>query len=227
MFTPQRYHQMRPFVAGGLGYGQGDSFVPGGVPVREGSNIQGFGAVRDGSYIPGGVPVQGGSFIPGGVPAQGGGNFQGGIYITGGVPVQGGIYIPGGIPVQEGSNIQGIGPVQGGIYIPSQNGFAGFPPGYVPGSNYAPGYDYSRGYGYPLGYVSPVPDQRIVYVPYAAPPPIYVERLAKALPMLRPPSMRQLLGDARMYEYPEQPLRTYTTRGPRDFLAPNPPGIGY
>ena len=72
---------------------------------------------------------------------------------------------------------------------------------------------------------SPVYDQRIVYVPYAAPPPIYVERLAKALPS--PPVLRRILGDANMYEYPEMPMRTYTTRGPRDFLAPNPPGIGY
>ena len=70
-----------------------------------------------------------------------------------------------------------------------------------------------------------VSQQRIVYVPYAAPPPIYVERLGKALP--GPPILRRILGDANMYEYPEMPLRTYTTRGPRDFLAPNPPGIGY
>ena len=70
-----------------------------------------------------------------------------------------------------------------------------------------------------------VAEQRIVYVPYAAPPPIYVERLGKALPT--PPVLRRILGDANMYEYPEMPMRTYTTRGPRDFLAPNPPGIGY
>jgi hypothetical protein len=70
-----------------------------------------------------------------------------------------------------------------------------------------------------------IAEQRIVYVPYAAPPPIYVERLGKALP--KPPVLRKILGDANMYEYPEMPMRTYTTRGPRDFLAPNPPGIGY
>jgi len=74
-------------------------------------------------------------------------------------------------------------------------------------------------------YQGPVGEQRIVYIPYAAPPPIYVERLAKALPT--PPVLRRILGDANIYEYPEMPLRTYTTRGPRDFLAPNPPDIGY
>ena len=78
--------------------------------------------------------------------------------------------------------------------------------------------------GYAQDYSSFPPEQRIVYIPYAMPPPIYVERLGKALP--RPPIMRQILGDAYMYEYPEMPLRLYTTRGPRDFLAPNPPSIG-
>lgn len=68
--------------------------------------------------------------------------------------------------------------------------------------------------------------ERIVYVPYAAPPPITVERLGKALPIFRPPFMRRVLGDAYMYEYPEMPLQLYTTRGPRDFFAPNPPSIG-
>jgi len=92
---------------------------------------------------------------------------------------------------------------------------------------------YPQNYGPPQGYAPPpghpvqgsAPEQRIVYVPYAAPPPIYVERLGKALP--RPPVIRRVLGDANIYEYPEMPMRTYTTRGPRDFLAPNPPSIGY
>ena len=65
---------------------------------------------------------------------------------------------------------------------------------------------------------------RIVYVPYAMPPPITVDRLARALPR---PSVRGFLGDARMYEYPQMPHDLYTTRGPRDFLAPNPPCIGF
>jgi hypothetical protein len=93
--------------------------------------------------------------------------------------------------------------------------------GYSQEYNQQPG----SGYGHATqGYSGYAPEQRIVYVPYAAPPPIYVERLGKAFP--RPPILRQILGDANMYEYPEMPLRTYTTRGPRDFLAPNPPGIG-
>jgi hypothetical protein len=115
----------------------------------------------------------------------------------------------------------------GGVLAPSQYSqgqpiVAGYgsPPGY-----YGP----PRGYGYPPNYPplsdpGSVHEQRIVYVPYAAPPPIYVERLGKALPR---PIVRRVLGDANMYEYPEMPLRTYTTRGPRDFMAPNPPSIGY
>ena len=67
--------------------------------------------------------------------------------------------------------------------------------------------------------------ERIVYIPYAMPPQIQVERLARIIP--RPINIRRVLGDARMYEYPEMPMSLYTTRGPRDFLAPNPPGIGF
>jgi hypothetical protein len=93
------------------------------------------------------------------------------------------------------------------------------------GIAHAQGYNYAQSYGHPLGYQPPVPEQRIVYVPYATPPPINVERLGKALS--RPMIVRRMLGDAYMYEYPEMPIRPYTTRGPRDFLAPNPPGIGY
>ncbi|GHT14848.1 hypothetical protein FACS1894170_12170 [Planctomycetales bacterium] len=75
-----------------------------------------------------------------------------------------------------------------------------------------------------------VEQQRIVYVPYACPPPIFIEHqrslrqphqrsaLAKLLPFQQP--------DAYIQEYPEMPQRMYTTRGPRDFLAPNPPSIG-
>jgi len=100
----------------------------------------------------------------------------------------------------------------------------GPPPGY-----YGAPYDAPRGYDYPPGYPpqngpGTFQEQRIVYVPYAAPPPIYVERLGKALPR---PIVRRILGDANMYEYPEMPLNTYTTRGPRDFMSPNPPSIGY
>jgi len=119
----------------------------------------------------------------------------------------------------------------GGVFKPQQYQqvqpmAAGLPmmPGQpmMEGQGYPPGYGYAQGYG-AQGY-PPVPEQRIVYIPYAAPPQIHVERLGKAMP--RPPLMRRILGDATMYEYPEMPLRTYTTRGPRDFLAPNPPGIG-
>jgi hypothetical protein len=105
----------------------------------------------------------------------------------------------------------------GGVFTPNQ-----YPQGQPMGVGYGPppGQNgFPQGYGYP-GSIQ----ERIVYVPYAAPPPIYVERLGKAFPR---PIIRRALGDANMYEYPEMPLRTYTTRGPRDFLAPNPPGIGY
>lgn len=81
----------------------------------------------------------------------------------------------------------------------------------------------AQGQGYAPGYYAPVPEQRIVYVPYASPPPIHVAQRGM---MPRPPFMRRILGDANMYEYPEMPLQLYTTRGPRDFFAPNPPSIG-
>jgi hypothetical protein len=81
-------------------------------------------------------------------------------------------------------------------------------------------YLHSQGHGHP-----PIPDTRIVYGPYASPPPIYVERIGKAIS--RPKVLRSVLGDANIYEYPEMPQQLYTTRGPRDFMAPNPPSIGY
>jgi len=130
------------------------------------------------------------------------------------------------VPVSEGQQANGQLPngFMGGVVTPNQyqqpapQGVAGpYPPSYGPPQGYAPPP------GHPIQ--SSIPEQRIVYVPYAAPPPIYVERLGKALP--RPPVVRRILGDANIYEYPEVPLRTYTTRGPRDFLAPNPPSIGY
>ncbi|MDR3182147.1 MAG: hypothetical protein LBT89_04360 [Planctomycetaceae bacterium] len=73
-----------------------------------------------------------------------------------------------------------------------------------------------------------VEQQRIVYVPYACPPPIYIERGRHQKNMLPLPLRNPLLRspDAYLQEYPEMPQRMYTTRGPRDFLAPNPPGIG-
>ncbi|MDR0520408.1 MAG: hypothetical protein LBH00_00995 [Planctomycetaceae bacterium] len=46
----------------------------------------------------------------------------------------------------------------------------------------------------------------------------------------RRPSFLQRLrngGAVYTYEYPEMPMRTYTTRGPRDFMEPHPPEIGY
>ncbi|MCL2004543.1 MAG: hypothetical protein FWG73_00095 [Planctomycetaceae bacterium] len=84
--------------------------------------------------------------------------------------------------------------------------------------------DFQHGQGHLITHPGHVPE-RIVYVPYAMPPPIHVERLGKAL--ARPFPWRKMLGDANMHEYPEMPLNMYTTRGPRDFLAPNPPSIGY
>ena len=80
-----------------------------------------------------------------------------------------------------------------------------------------------QGQGHSVSHPESV-NERIVYVPYAMPPPIHVERLGKALPR---PKLRRLLGDATMHEYPEMPIEMYTTRGPRDFLATDPPGIGY
>ena len=98
----------------------------------------------------------------------------------------------------------------------------GHSPVLPPGTRVPPSYD-----GYVPSHSQGSPEaasERIVYIPYAMPPQIQVERIAKAL---RIPSMRQVLGDTRTYEYPEMPLNMYTTRGPRDFFAPNPPSIGY
>ena len=131
---------------------------------------------------------------------------------------------------------QGYGYQQGQGHVNPQgqgNGYAqghGNPQGQ--GNGYAPshGNPQGQGYGNPQGYYgypqgqAGFPEQRIVYVPYAAPPSIHVQRFGGAMP--RPQFVRRILGDARMYEYPEMPSRLYTTRGPRDFMAPNPPGIG-
>jgi hypothetical protein len=167
----------------------------------------------------------------------------GGSGRTGGVaPVWDGAPVPQqtphGSPVSMGVATHGGPPPNGflgGVLAPSQYsqgqpmvagygpapGYYGAPQGYPQG--YPPGYAYPPG-SPPPGDPGAFHEQRIVYVPYAAPPPIYVERLGKALPR---PIVRRMLGDANMYEYPEMPLRTYTTRGPRDFMAPNPPSIGY
>ena len=150
---------------------------------------------------------------------------------------------PGTVPMPAGPPPNGF---IGGVFAPQQyqqmppypvmagyypQGPVGSPPSYVPpqgGEIPLPELIDPNGYVYPgsTGYMeeSPVPDLRIVYVPYAMPPPIHVERFAKTP---RPPLMRRVLGDAALYEYPEMPLRMYTTRGPRDFLATNPPSIGY
>lgn len=96
------------------------------------------------------------------------------------------------------------------------------PQGHVPPQGQV---HHPQGYGYPPVYQVVSGPERIVYVPYAMPPPVQVERLAKALP--RPPIIRRVLGDVKTYEYPEMPQRMYTTRGPRDFFAANPPSIGY
>jgi hypothetical protein len=57
-------------------------------------------------------------------------------------------------------------------------------------------------------------EKQIVYVPYAVPPPIYIQRYQR---------QKQFITT---YAMPEMPIQTYTTRGPRDFFAPNPPSIG-
>ena len=146
---------------------------------------------------------------------------------------------------QQGGFPQGF--QQGGFPQsgPQQSGLAGGIEAFFRPARYKPVAPQMAGYASPPGHSAPgfsvppdiyPPDsdpsdapvivrERIVYVPYSSPPPIYIERLGKALP--RPPVMKWMLGDAYMYEYPEMPLRMYTTRGPRDFLAPNPPSIGY
>ena len=120
---------------------------------------------------------------------------------------------------------QGQGHVQGQGYAQGQEDPQG--QGFIQGQGDPQMQGYQQGY-YLQGQPGSVPEQRIVYVPYAVPPPIYMQRFAGWMPPVpRPPiTMRRILGDANTYEYPEMPYRLYTTRGPRDFLAPNPPGIG-
>ena len=122
------------------------------------------------------------------------------------------------------------------MYAPpqGQGNLPGYPPGRIappvpPQGQAEPQWHvHSLGDGSPPTYflvVNPIPEQRVVYVPYAMPPPIQVERFAKTI--LRPPLMRRVLGNVSTYEYPEMPLQMYTTRGPRDFMMTNPPSIGY
>jgi len=121
------------------------------------------------------------------------------------------------------AHLHGQGYAQAHVYIQGQGYAQG--QGHAQGQGYAQGQDYTQGQGYAQRSHS-VPEQRIVYVPYMAPPQIHVHRPGRPQPQPRPPLLRRMLGDANMYEYPEMPQRLYTTRGPRDFLAPNPPGIG-
>ncbi|GHT17383.1 hypothetical protein FACS1894189_3150 [Planctomycetales bacterium] len=86
----------------------------------------------------------------------------------------------------------------------------------------APANSVVSGFFAPATYKSQIPVQgtaagegrQIVYVPYAVPPPIYIQRYQKQKRFIT------------TYAMPEMPAPTYTTRGPRDFLAPNPPSIG-
>ena len=169
-------------------------------------NAASFPLVASGIQQPGVVP--GAVHIPAGPPPNG---FIGGVFTP-----------------QQYQQVSPHPMMAGYAYPPPGPG--GLPPGTVASADIPlPGLIDPQGLAaYPAGYImeeGPPIDQRIVYVPYAMPPPIHVERLAKALP--RPPLMRRALGDATLYEYPEMPLRMYTTRGPRDFLATNPPSIGY
>ncbi len=67
---------------------------------------------------------------------------------------------------------------------------------------------------------------------YAAPGPYgqggYGQAYAAQAPA-RFPNVRTLIYGPQIYmtTRPAEPIPTYTTRGPRDFLAPNPPSIGY
>ncbi|MGL4595106.1 MAG: hypothetical protein ACRCUY_10290 [Thermoguttaceae bacterium] len=61
--------------------------------------------------------------------------------------------------------------------------------------------------------------------PLVVPPgyyqPGYEPRFPRVYNMMCPPSPRYLTTT------PPEQIKTYTTRGPRDFLNPNPPSIGY
>ena len=153
------------------------------------------------------------------------GGSQGQGYVQGQGDSQGQGYVQGQGDPQGQGHAQGQGDLQGQGYVQGQGGPQ--MQGYVQGQGGPQMQGYQQGY-YLQGQPGSVPEQRIVYVPYAVPPPIYMQRFAGWMPPVpRPPiTMRRILGDANTYEYPEMPYRLYTTRGPRDFLAPNPPGIG-
>lgn len=78
----------------------------------------------------------------------------------------------------------------------------------------APGYGPHGHYGVPQGY---------------APTPGYPPGYGVQAPPARFPKIRTLLYGPQIYmtTRPAEPLPTYTTRSPRDFLHPNPPSIGY
>ena len=73
-----------------------------------------------------------------------------------------------------------------------------------PYGRYAHGQGYgAHGYGQPGGMYPPPPPRFPVLHSFFVQPPLY------------------------MTTAPQPPMPTYTTRGPRDFLHPNPPSIGY
>lgn len=58
--------------------------------------------------------------------------------------------------------------------------------------------------------------------------PVWAERSYPARYPARFPRLRAAMtGPMYMSTQPAEPMNTYTTRSPRDFLHPNPPSIGY
>ena len=214
IFAPQQYQRVQPMV-GGFGFPPGHHAhgFPPGQPVH-GHGIHGHGVHGHGS-----TPGQAAVIIHGFPPEH---PFHAQLFpplqaatiigqgVASGQPIHGQIVAPGH-------------PLHGQTFLPehvAMLGHHGLPPGMeIQGGGQ--GMRGMRGFGQVEGHVN----ERIVYVPYAMPPQITVERLASRA--LKPLNIRRMLGDARMHAYPEMPMNLYTTRGPRDFLAPNPPSIGF
>ena len=230
-FTPQQYQQVQPMMAG--------HFPPGQVQPQGSVHALGFVDPQGNFHLQGFINSEGGIYTQGFVDSQDR------FHPRGFVDAHGNVHSRGFIDAQGNFHPQGYFDAQGNahprVFVDAQGRF--HPRVFVDaqGNAHQMGFGFPMIHGFPMGYAyaqqgggflqgqaEHFPEQRIVYVPFAQPPPIHVHRHGMGVPLPRPHQiMRRLLGDANMYEYPQMPLQLYTTRGPRDFLAPHPPSIGH
>ena len=230
-FTPQQYQQVQPAMAGHFPQGQvqpeGSVHALGFVDPQGNFHLQGFINSEGRIYTQGFVDSQDRFHSRGFVDAYGN------VHSLGFMDAQGNFHTQGFFDAQGNAHPRVFVDAQGRfhprVFVDAQGN--AHPPmafGFPQGLAFPRGYAYAQpGGDFFQGQAGAFPEQRIVYVPFAQPPPIYVQRHGRGVPAPRPPFIRRMLGDANMYEYPQMPLQLYTTRGPRDFLAPQPPSIGY